>query len=138
MRSPKLDVHLVNYWYLISMLFLYLSYGNIWAIANILPEVRFGTIYYHVFCKRDDLNPEDQANPHIVTGDYPFLHPLLRRNLRRQMLNVARVNDAQLRLDTEIKGVSALIKLKLLKFPAANLYDTMHTYLLNTTRNMIG
>jgi len=54
------------------------------------------------------------------------------------MLNVARVNDAQLRLDTEIKGVSALIKLKLLKFPAANLYDTMHTYLLNTTRNMIG
>lgn len=77
-----------------------------------LSGVRYGTIYYYVYCDLDNRNAEDLANLHDITGNYRFTHPPLRRNLRRQMLNVACAHDTQLRIDTGIKGVSNLLKLK--------------------------
>ena len=102
-----------------------------------LPWVRYGTIYSYVYCELDNWNAEDQANSHGVVGNYRFAHSPLRRNTRLQMLNVAGVYDAQLRLDTGTRCVSAVMKLKSLKFKAANLYNTMHAHLLNTTGDMI-
>ena len=49
------------------------------------------------------------------------------------MLQVARCNNQELSLATGIKGASALMKIRSLKFNTANLYDTMLALLLNHT-----
>lgn len=118
------------------MIFLYLGLAHTSAICNMLSGVWYGTIYYYVDYELDNLNAEDQANPRVVASNYCCADLPLPRYLSRQMLYVPRASDTQLRLCITTKGVSALMKLKSLKLNAANWYDTMHDYLLNTTRDM--
>ena len=88
-------------------------------------------------CQLDDLGKIDQQNPFVITGDYDFDNPPLRRNVRRQMLHVASSDDQQLRLESGINAASALMKVRSLKFNAGNLYDTMHVVLTNLAADMI-
>jgi len=101
-----------------------------------IQGVRYGTIYYYIYCTHDDLEEEDQRdeNAYVVTGNYNFERPLLRRNVQRQIVEITRSDNAELRKQTGINGLSKLIRISSLKFNAANLYDTMHACLLNCTK----
>ena len=88
-------------------------------------------------CQLDDLCEIDQQNSCVITRDYDFDNPPLRRNVRWQMQHVARSNDQQLRLESGINQPSTLMKVRSLKFNAGNLYDTIHVVLTNLAPNMI-
>ena len=54
----------------------------IWNRVGVPYEI----IHYYVHCRLQDLEPEDQDNPAVITGNYPFERPPLQQNVCQQML----------------------------------------------------
>ena len=97
-------------------------------------------LYYYLHCGFDDFDDIDQQEDMFACDDehqYNFEHMLLRRGVKRLMIQVVRGNREADRKRTGISGLSAYVQRPTLNFTRSFPYDTLHFILQNLVPQLI-